>query len=272
MLIAYYGFRYYDATTGRWLSRDPIEERGGLNLYGMIGNDTVNRWDYLGMLSDDRFFRLFELLTKVENRCSCRAPKAAAQAAELRTIISDYMFDENKQLRQLFKDINKNAGALKKFVDSGITPGVKTGAVPMIDAIAALNDILDNGVDDSFEMTREMTSKATRIVSAVDKITSAGAVVASDDAFEFIMSSAEFGLSFSSSSVAGPLGQFLGFYKDAWVASRGALKEISLQFGLETNLQNIVSDCGTRNSAADVKSLAEYEMNYSYRKIKAAFD
>ena len=32
-----------------WLSRDPIEERGGLNLYGFVGNDGVNRWDWLGM-------------------------------------------------------------------------------------------------------------------------------------------------------------------------------------------------------------------------------
>ena len=32
-----------------WPSRDPIEEWGGLNLYGMIGNNSVNSWDYLGM-------------------------------------------------------------------------------------------------------------------------------------------------------------------------------------------------------------------------------
>jgi hypothetical protein len=34
---------------GRWVNRDPIEERGGVNLYGMVGNDAVNRWDVLGM-------------------------------------------------------------------------------------------------------------------------------------------------------------------------------------------------------------------------------
>jgi uncharacterized protein RhaS with RHS repeats len=49
MLIAYYGFRYYDPVTGRWLSRDPIGENGGLNLYGMVGNDPISRWDYLGL-------------------------------------------------------------------------------------------------------------------------------------------------------------------------------------------------------------------------------
>ena len=38
----------YDADLG-WLSRDPIEEAGGLNLYGIVYNDPVNQWDYLGM-------------------------------------------------------------------------------------------------------------------------------------------------------------------------------------------------------------------------------
>jgi len=46
--VAYYGYRYYDPKTGRWPSRDPIEEEGGVNLYGFVGNDGVNRWDILG--------------------------------------------------------------------------------------------------------------------------------------------------------------------------------------------------------------------------------
>lgn len=47
--LYYYGYRYYDPVTGRWPSRDPIGERGGVNLYGFVGNDGVNWWDYLGM-------------------------------------------------------------------------------------------------------------------------------------------------------------------------------------------------------------------------------
>ena len=47
--VAYYGYRYYDPQTGRWPSRDPIEEEGGVNLYGFVGNDGVNKWDVLGL-------------------------------------------------------------------------------------------------------------------------------------------------------------------------------------------------------------------------------
>jgi RHS repeat-associated protein len=45
----YYGYRYLDPVTGRWPSRDPIGERGGLNLYGFVGNDGMNKWDLLGL-------------------------------------------------------------------------------------------------------------------------------------------------------------------------------------------------------------------------------
>ena len=44
----YYGFRYYDPETGRWPSRDPIGEQGGVNLYGFVGNDPVGSVDLRG--------------------------------------------------------------------------------------------------------------------------------------------------------------------------------------------------------------------------------
>ncbi|MDT9303301.1 MAG: RHS repeat-associated core domain-containing protein, partial [Limnospira sp. PMC 1281.21] len=49
----YYGFRYYDPQTGRWPNRDPIEERGGVNLYGFVGNDSISYQDKLGLYTLD---------------------------------------------------------------------------------------------------------------------------------------------------------------------------------------------------------------------------
>ena len=43
-----YGYRYYHPGLGRWTSRDPIGERGGLNLFAFVGNDGVNSVDLLG--------------------------------------------------------------------------------------------------------------------------------------------------------------------------------------------------------------------------------
>lgn len=47
--LVYYGYRYYSPTMGRWISRDPIEEEGGNNLYAFVGNTPINSYDLLGM-------------------------------------------------------------------------------------------------------------------------------------------------------------------------------------------------------------------------------
>ena len=45
-----YGRRFYDPRNGRFVGRDPIEEKGGLNLHQFVRNDPLNRWDQLGLV------------------------------------------------------------------------------------------------------------------------------------------------------------------------------------------------------------------------------
>lgn len=40
---------YFDPSIGRFASRDPIEEQGGLNLYGFVKNEPINHIDDLGL-------------------------------------------------------------------------------------------------------------------------------------------------------------------------------------------------------------------------------
>lgn len=77
--------RWYDADAGRWLSRDPIEEEGGINLYGYVGNSPLTLIDPLGLdavilvgsnVKDPSYF------TKIANQIasayeSCHAGKKA---------------------------------------------------------------------------------------------------------------------------------------------------------------------------------------------------
>ena len=44
-----YEFRMYDSDLGRWLSRDPLNEQGGVNLYVHTLNMCVNKYDFLGL-------------------------------------------------------------------------------------------------------------------------------------------------------------------------------------------------------------------------------
>ena len=42
---------FYNPTTGRWLSRDPIEELGGKNLYTFVDNDPIAGIDLYGLIT-----------------------------------------------------------------------------------------------------------------------------------------------------------------------------------------------------------------------------
>jgi RHS repeat-associated protein len=44
-----YGYRYYAPWLGRWTCKDPIMEKGGVNLYVLVGNGVVNAVDHLGL-------------------------------------------------------------------------------------------------------------------------------------------------------------------------------------------------------------------------------
>ncbi len=47
--VRYYGLRYYNPSMGRWLSRDPIGENGGRNLYGFVSNSPLVYYDARGL-------------------------------------------------------------------------------------------------------------------------------------------------------------------------------------------------------------------------------
>jgi RHS repeat-associated protein len=96
-VIHYYGYRYYDPQTGRWPTRDPIEERGGKNLYGFVGNDASDRIDNLGLSSIlvGPFipFYIWPFASKTKE-----APKdACALEKEARDVILNQILEDNKK-------------------------------------------------------------------------------------------------------------------------------------------------------------------------------
>jgi RHS repeat-associated protein len=51
--LVYYGKRYYSPSQGRFLGRDLLEEKGGINLYSHCNNHAINSYDVLGMYEFD---------------------------------------------------------------------------------------------------------------------------------------------------------------------------------------------------------------------------
>lgn len=49
--LLYYGYRCYNASTGRWLRSDPAGEALGANTFSFLNNDSVSGIDLLGLTS-----------------------------------------------------------------------------------------------------------------------------------------------------------------------------------------------------------------------------
>lgn len=58
-------FRVYDPELDRWLSRDPVGENGGLNLYGYVENDPVASTDSLGLCVSYRNKQMADLVERM---------------------------------------------------------------------------------------------------------------------------------------------------------------------------------------------------------------
>ena len=75
--LLYYGYRFYNQSTGRWLGRDPAEEEGGKHLYGLASNDALNKIDVLGEYEIDfHYYAIYYLL-----RAKCYYPHQANKIA-----------------------------------------------------------------------------------------------------------------------------------------------------------------------------------------------
>ena len=46
--LIYYNYRHLNPNDGRWISRDPIAEQGGWNLFAFVKNNSIINFDYLG--------------------------------------------------------------------------------------------------------------------------------------------------------------------------------------------------------------------------------
>jgi RHS repeat-associated protein len=89
--LIYYGYRFLNPTTGRWLNRDRYGENGGLNLYGFVYNNPKGFVDSLGLYEIDvHFYLTYWLASKIP----CFTGAEATQIAN-----ADQGTDENPNTR-----------------------------------------------------------------------------------------------------------------------------------------------------------------------------
>jgi RHS repeat-associated protein len=130
-----YRFRDYDPNLGRWLSRDPIGEMGGYNLYGFVGNDGVNWVDLFGLADEeccDPDQKLKDLLTRMTTDFLQSLLDGAFDSG----VVEDVASGLGKEAGSQLKDINAKA------MDQSLTLAeVYLRTVnPLLDAVATFQD------------------------------------------------------------------------------------------------------------------------------------
>ena len=125
--LVYYGYRFYSPNLARWLSRDPLEEQGGLNLYAFCGNDALDRFDphglaiglptYFGFpefqLGADVFWlTVAEYYFRRQENCPISADMLELSLSGI-VGSKEYVFPRNGQLANAIKDSSE----YKKIID-----------------------------------------------------------------------------------------------------------------------------------------------------------
>jgi RHS repeat-associated protein len=100
-----FGYRWYHPGHGRFINRDPIGEEGGINLYAYVGNDPVNRWDWMGWWC----FDIYEIV-EVTGGSNGRVESRGNQYDYLKTVCIDELSEISEETGEIIPFNVTNGG------------------------------------------------------------------------------------------------------------------------------------------------------------------
>jgi RHS repeat-associated protein len=223
-----YGYRYYNPQLGRWASRDPIGESGGVNLYVFVGNNGPNEVDLLGMVEEGQFRKWLDAVLEAIKACDC--------CPEVRSRLE-------KGLGKNLPDPEKFAKVLEQFKEAMDALKDVNNAKSTIDPVDFLERNL--GVDlsefkgDQDSLRRQAGQIFGKLADTAGKI-STGVDISSEvvrgDVISTALAVGELGLP------GGGMG-LLGFYRDAYKAAMDAIKDLAFSNTTIDNVKNAASSC-----------------------------
>lgn len=247
-----YEHRIYSVKIGSWLSRDPIFELGGINIYQAFIANPINNTDNLGLASPERLMSIMNELHSIRSRVVCDCP---AEAAYLGCMINELGKSlANSGFALAVKEAVANAGAWKAMVSSAaanLDPETSKALEAALDTLAEFSG--EYSWDGSRQVAEKWNKKRkcyNKCVDGVLKPVSEALEVYEGDAT--VATLTLFDKASNAALPLKPIAQWLTMYKDAYVSASKALDRMGLD-GLEKFIQAdkeglIDDDCETMNS------------------------
>jgi RHS repeat-associated protein len=249
------GHRFYSPEIARWLSRDPIGEIGGANVYVFCANNAVDSFDVLGMKTD-KISGIMELLkAAVSLKVKCCGDKDIVAYADCLIDGIFYNKDEIKAWAPEMDKLAENIGKAQKAVGN-----IKTAA----DALNFIQYALGKEKIDP-ELLNQMSSGLgmglDKVIGPVSDIAKLGASASKVDALDFLLTLGDiFGPK--------PLSQWFSFYKDAYQVSTKAIKSIKYKGGKASLLtESADMFCPSFYDTAKVAISSQFQDDWDCYKI-----
>jgi len=139
--LVYYGYRYYDPAMGRWLNRDSYQESGGINLYSIVKNNALCKYDLLGLRPPTVDEAVAEALQRGQTmndinngRMTPSDPEPCTRENQGATkCTAEDPFFESPETTLALHEINKATIATKRVV--GLAEGFPTDVPGKLDAV-----------------------------------------------------------------------------------------------------------------------------------------
>ncbi|ACB76347.1 hypothetical protein Oter_3067 [Opitutus terrae PB90-1] len=157
--LLYYGLRYYSPPMGRWIGRDALEEQGGVNLCGFLGNDGINDSDLFGLFPFNKLLRRF---------CKLKACEREEFLAKLGTKKIQFFKDDGKNLRLL---VYEDANGVEYTKSNGPFGGTIDRSRNLIYVMSShgYEEVLTSIFHESDHLDNDVTTRPTSFQEAIDQ-------------------------------------------------------------------------------------------------------
>jgi hypothetical protein len=98
-----------------WPSRDPIEEEGGVNLYGFVGNDGISSIDFLGLAQESGVSYKWT----AEVKCKDKPQNGCKAGTHRQSGISNTPLESQKAITRWLAELAKRCGKWKGDPEEG---------------------------------------------------------------------------------------------------------------------------------------------------------